>query len=44
MGFPDFYGANMDAWIDCMFHLDDGESGKTRFDLKPGEALEIEMV
>jgi len=44
MGFPDFYGANMDAWIDCMSHLDDGESGMTRFDLNPEEALEIEIV
>jgi hypothetical protein len=44
MGFPDFYGANMDAWIDCMSHLDDGESGMTRFDLNPGEALEIEIM
>ena len=22
-GFPDFYGRNMDAWIDCMTRLDD---------------------
>lgn len=21
-GFPDFYGRNMDAWIDCMTDLD----------------------
>jgi hypothetical protein len=44
MGFPDFYGANMDAWIDCMSHLDDGKSGMLRFDLGSGEALEIEIV
>jgi hypothetical protein len=29
MGFPDFYGANMDAWIDCMSYLDDPAAGMT---------------
>ncbi|WP_332778237.1 barstar family protein [Polaromonas sp.] len=24
MGFPSFYGCNMDAWIDCMSSLTDG--------------------
>ena len=28
-GFPDFYGRNMDAWIDCMTCLDDPESCMT---------------
>lgn len=28
-GFPDYYGKNMDAWIDCMTFLDDKESGMT---------------
>jgi hypothetical protein len=27
MGFPDFYGANMNAWIDCMSSLDAPEDG-----------------
>jgi hypothetical protein len=22
LGFPDYYGANKDAWADCMFDLD----------------------
>jgi hypothetical protein len=22
-GFPDFYGRNMNAWIDCLTHIDD---------------------
>jgi hypothetical protein len=26
-GFPDFYGRNMDAWIDCMSYLDEPEAG-----------------
>ena len=28
-GFPDFYGRNMDAWIDCMTSLDAPEDGLT---------------
>ena len=27
LGFPDFYGGNMDAWIDCMTSLDEPEDG-----------------
>lgn len=27
MGFPDFYGRNMDAWIDCMTSVDEPEAG-----------------
>ena len=32
-GFLDGYGANMDAWIDCMSDLDDAEYGITEFKL-----------
>src|SRR5262245_24250664 len=39
-GFPDFYGRNMDAWIDCLTDLDDGMS---RFSLPPTETLTIEV-
>ena len=28
-GFPDFYGRNMDSWIDCMTSLDSPEDGMT---------------
>jgi hypothetical protein len=28
-GFPDFYGRNMNAWIDCMTSLDEPEDGLT---------------
>jgi RNAse (barnase) inhibitor barstar len=27
MGFPDFYGANMSAWVDCMTCVDAPEDG-----------------
>ncbi|WP_293781195.1 barstar family protein [uncultured Oxalicibacterium sp.] len=39
-GFPDFYGANMDAWVDCMSYLRD-DDGMTRFRLKDNEVLQI---
>ncbi len=41
-GFPDFYGMNMDAWIDCLTHLDEGD-GMSRFSLAKGEILHIEV-
>src|SRR5258705_9310751 len=42
-GFPDFYGMNMNAWIDCLTYLDEGD-GMSRFHLSPGEKLIIEVV
>ena len=41
-GFPDFYGNNMDAWIDCLTYLRDGD-GMSRFHLEPNEMLEVEV-
>ena len=44
LGFPHFYGRNMDAWIDCLSSLDEEEgAGMTRFALKDGERLLIEI-
>lgn len=39
-GFPDFYGNNMDAWVDCMSYLRD-DDGMTRFKLQENEILTI---
>jgi barstar (barnase inhibitor) len=36
MGFPDFYGMNMNAWIDCLTYLDE-EDGMSRFHLRERE-------
>lgn len=44
LGFPDWYGANMDAWIDCMLELDDVESGSTELKLDPEETLQVEVT
>lgn len=41
-GFPDYYGDNMDAWVDCMSYLRDDE-GMTKFQLSPDETLKIDI-
>jgi hypothetical protein len=41
-GFPDFYGMNMNAWIDCLSYLDEGD-GMSRFHLAAGEMLHVEI-
>lgn len=41
MGFPEFYGQNMNAWIDCMTYFDDG---MTRFTVAPGELFHLEVA
>ena len=42
-GFPDFYGRNMDAWIDCLSGLRDSD-GMTKFTLLPDDMLRIEVL
>jgi len=42
--FPDFYGRNMDAWIDCMSHLDDPEAQMTGIHVGKGRVLGLELV
>lgn len=42
--FPDFYGRNMDAWIDCMTSLDEEAAGMTGIHVKPGGVLTLEIV
>lgn len=42
-GFPDFYGGNMDAWIDCLSGLRDND-GMSAFTLAPNETLQIEIA
>jgi hypothetical protein len=43
LGFPEFYGANMDAWIDCMSSLRDPSSGMSRVTVEPDEMLSLEL-
>ena len=42
-GFPDFYGRNMNAWIDCMSYLDEPESGMTSIPLEKGEPIVLDI-
>ena len=39
-GFPDFYGRNNNAWIDCLSYLHDGD-GMSAFVLGRDEVLEV---
>jgi hypothetical protein len=43
LGFPDFYGNNLSAWIDCLSSLRDGD-GMSRFELGPDETLDLEIL
>jgi hypothetical protein len=42
-GFPDFYGRNMDAWIDCLTYLDE-DDGMSQVAVELGGRLEIEVM
>ena len=41
-GFPDFYGANVNAWIDCLTYLDENDK-MSHFHLSKAEMLHIEV-
>ena len=43
LGFPDFYGRNMNAWIDCMSYVDEPGAGMSSVDVKPGEILVLQL-
>jgi hypothetical protein len=42
-GFPDFYGRNMNAWIDCMTSLDQPEDGMTSVHPSRGNVLTLQL-
>jgi hypothetical protein len=39
-GFPEFYGRNMNAWIDCLTYIDEGD-GMSAFALGSDDSLFI---
>jgi hypothetical protein len=41
LGFPDFYGRNMDAWIDCMTCLDEPEAAMSDVHAPPGSVVTL---
>jgi RNAse (barnase) inhibitor barstar len=44
MGFPPFYGRNMNAWIDCMGSLDCPEDSMTTVHVKPNQTLTLQLL
>lgn len=43
LGFPAFYGRNMDAWIDCMTYADNSEAGMVRVAAEPGQLMTLRI-
>jgi len=43
-GFPELYGHNMNAWIDCMTDLDDPDSGMTKIHAPPNGILVLKVL
>ncbi len=43
-GFPEFYGRNMDAWIDCMSYIDDSEAGMSTVTCDKGDFVVLEIL
>jgi len=43
LGFPSFYGRNMDAWIDCMTYSDEPEAGMLARGVRSGELLTLQI-
>ncbi len=43
LGFPGFYGRNMNAWIDCMTCVDDPAAGMTSVTMAKGDQLTLEI-
>ena len=42
-GFPEFYGCNMNAWIDCMTSLDAPNDGLTAITVENGGMLTLRV-
>lgn len=42
-GFPEFYGRNMNAWVDCMTSVDEPETGMTSIPAKRGELVVLQL-
>lgn len=43
LGFPSFYGKNMDAWIDCMTSVDRPDDGMSAVTVSPGQLLVLRI-
>ena len=43
LGFPGFYGRNMDAWIDCLSYADDPSAGMVAGPVPLGTVLTLHL-
>lgn len=43
LGFPTWYGRNMDAWLDCLTNLDHPPSGLSAIHVEKGEILTLHL-
>ena len=43
LGFPDFYGGNMNAWIDCLTYVDEPGDEMTSVHAPPGGMLVLQL-
>jgi hypothetical protein len=43
LGFPEFYGRNMNAWVDCMTSVDEPADGMTRVHAPKGGMLVLSL-
>jgi len=43
MGFPDFYGKNMNAWMDCMTYVDDPDAGMSKVTVERPAVLTLQL-
>ncbi len=43
LGFPGFYGRNMNAWVDCLTSLDAPADGMTAVHAPPGGVLVADL-
>lgn len=43
LGFPGYYGRNMNAWIDCLTYADDTESGMVADPIASGDLLALSI-
>jgi len=44
LGFPAFYGRNMDAWIDCMTSIDEPDDGMSSVHCAAGSVFTIALI
>lgn len=43
LGFPGYYGQNMDAWVDCLTYADDADAGMVARPVPKGELLTLRL-